>query len=539
MKKLILLTILGLMIFSFGIVSAYSCEDGDEIFESLRDLMKQFRDSGVFDENFDLWEDGEITNTDLGAFRSFCTTDETNHKMMFDKVLRGVNARACSVTGDDNYLEYLDVNSDGVIDKDDASLIAGVLNDGRTNPVSYSVPEDCAVCTDSDGGKDYYEKGRVISRAGDESAWDSCEGSVLTELTCDEQGGKDYEYTCPNGCDDGACVNQGIIDMGEIAVVGRLVDEMTGEPIVGAKLYSAYEFSPSEVITGPNGKFEFTVTTEFKIKEGIEKGQSDSGGTWAFLDDCHGWADNIGFQKNYEVWKDGMLDKSYSLALRNSRFDAEEEVEDASGKEVVNIGDVYAWPQADIAIESDIEAGYDVMYKYRNSEGYNGPGQSGYSRDHYLSNALPLGYDVFIQFEDEAGNEYASSTYKVPSGAGCGIVSLRYFNGESEWSMVEEVEPTEESGPIVVEIPESVEEENPEIISRICAGCFLEDKCYPAMYRKGENYCSVDEEWVVQRVAEESCENSFECDSNLCVDGGCISAGFFRRMMNWFRGWFS
>jgi len=45
-----------------------------------------------------------------------------------------------------------------------------------------------------------------------------------------------------------------------------------------------------------------------------------------------------------------------------------------------------------------------------------GGGQEGYTKEHYLSTSLPLDYDVFIQFRDEARNEHKSSTYHIPAG---------------------------------------------------------------------------------------------------------------------------
>ena len=74
-------------------------------------------------------------------------------------------------------------------------------------------------------------------------------------------------------------------------------------------------------------------------------------------------------------------------------------------------------------------------------------------------------------------------------------------------------------------------------------GCFFENKCFNFGYRKAINkslgYCFESGEWLEQKSGDESCENSFECDSNLCIDDECISAGFFRRMMNWFSRLFS
>ncbi|GAF74264.1 unnamed protein product, partial [marine sediment metagenome] len=67
----------------------------------------------------------------------------------------------------------------------------------------------CIKCTDSDGGKNYYEKGTCTDArwSGD----DYCVGNVLHEVTCepdnfcttDEEG-----FVCTNGCQDGACVEE-------------------------------------------------------------------------------------------------------------------------------------------------------------------------------------------------------------------------------------------------------------------------------------------------------------------------------------------
>jgi len=74
-------------------------------------------------------------------------------------------------------------------------------------------------------------------------------------------------------------------------------------------------------------------------------------------------------------------------------------------------------------------------------------------------------------------------------------------------------------------------------------GCLLDEKCFNFGYRRAIDgvlsYCLESEDWAEQKGGGESCDNSFECDSNLCVDGECVSAGFFKRMMNWFARWFS
>lgn len=67
-------------------------------------------------------------------------------------------------------------------------------------------PEDTTPnCTDSDGGKDYYVKGTTY--LGNTPNVDVCSNSsVLWEYSCDDANTfRSESYSCPNGCDDGAC----------------------------------------------------------------------------------------------------------------------------------------------------------------------------------------------------------------------------------------------------------------------------------------------------------------------------------------------
>jgi hypothetical protein len=75
-----------------------------------------------------------------------------------------------------------------------------------------------------------------------------------------------------------------------------------------------------------------------------------------------------------------------------------------------------------------------------------------------------------------------------------------------------------------------------------CQSCFLDDECYPLGYRKkieeSYNYCEGYSNWQVQ-LDEGSCENNFECKSNVCVSGECVSEGLLQKILNWFKNLFS
>ena len=68
-----------------------------------------------------------------------------------------------------------------------------------------------------------------------------------------------------------------------------------------------------------------------------------------------------------------------------------------------------------------------------------------------------------------------------------------------------------------------------------CEGCELDNECYPVGYTKSGQYCSSNYEFVNQLESDSSCDNNFECSSNVCVAGNCISEGFINKILNWFK----
>jgi hypothetical protein len=80
-------------------------------------------------------------------------------------------------------------------------------------------PSDCGICaqtcTDSDGGLNYYTRGNVLVTqngipVSGKNATDYCTGvgNELMEFICQNNDGLGVTYTCPNGCNDGACIQQ-------------------------------------------------------------------------------------------------------------------------------------------------------------------------------------------------------------------------------------------------------------------------------------------------------------------------------------------
>lgn len=65
--------------------------------------------------------------------------------------------------------------------------------------------------------------------------------------------------------------------------------------------------------------------------------------------------------------------------------------------------------------------------------------------------------------------------------------------------------------------------------------CPLDNKCYPYGYRKASQYCSDEGIFAEQNKKEEACDNNFECSSNLCLAGKCVSEGFINKIINWLK----
>lgn len=68
-----------------------------------------------------------------------------------------------------------------------------------------------------------------------------------------------------------------------------------------------------------------------------------------------------------------------------------------------------------------------------------------------------------------------------------------------------------------------------------CNGCLSDNKCYPFGYRKSGEYCSDNNIFTTQLQSDVQCDNNFQCGSNVCVSGKCISPGLLDSIISWFQ----
>jgi hypothetical protein len=72
-----------------------------------------------------------------------------------------------------------------------------------------------------------------------------------------------------------------------------------------------------------------------------------------------------------------------------------------------------------------------------------------------------------------------------------------------------------------------------------CVGkCSLGDSCVDIGYRSSNFFCDTTEQFSEQKDKEQSCENNFECRSNLCIENECLSGSIWAKFLRWIRNIF-
>lgn len=71
--------------------------------------------------------------------------------------------------------------------------------------------------------------------------------------------------------------------------------------------------------------------------------------------------------------------------------------------------------------------------------------------------------------------------------------------------------------------------------TEISMGCNYNGNCIPVGVRVENNYCDIDRNIKSQLDAGESCNNNYECSSNVCVNSECISPNFIQKIINWLK----
>jgi len=145
-----------------------------------------------------------------------------------------------------------------------------ICPNGCKDGICIGEAQQATKCTDSDGGRDYYVKGRTQVVGGLATEDDFCTGSVLTELYCVGNAMNPERVTCPSGCSNGACI-QGTTRTQPIAIA-----QPTTTSEVPVKKCGVNSFSVNNICTDVStGNVHFR-NAYFQCYDGIESYQGDS-----------------------------------------------------------------------------------------------------------------------------------------------------------------------------------------------------------------------------------------------------------------------
>ncbi len=343
--------------------------------------------------------------------------------------------------------------------------------------------EEAETCSDTDNGLDYYTKG--IITVGDDVAEDVCsESGFVKEYSCSLPENDYYDnYYCENGCEDGACVEEaetcsdtdGGLDYYTKGII-TVGDDVAEDVCSESGFVKEYSCSLPE-----NDYYD-----NYYCENGCEDGACVVEAERDSMDSC--------LDKPKKYW-DQKTEKCYDYSL-----DSIKELCDDSdgGKKPYILAHTFGFrgyssaddPSRDLRIRT---GGKDSCL------------DDNTLREHYCS------------------KEGYISSYELECEFGCS-------NGMCVGTE-EKIEAEEKP----LNLPED------DLVNQIvyvCEGCEKDEKCYPFNYRKGGEYCNIEQDFISQLEADSTCENNFECSSNLCIDDQCISSGFWQKIMNWFKNLF-
>ncbi len=364
-------------------------------------------------------------------------------------------------------------------------------------------------CLDYDNGLDYYEKGLIKWMVSDGSwnqNYDSCvDNNNLYEGSCDFSevyldGKKAYKVTsfiCPNGCSDGACIKGEQVTE---KITCKFQDTQNEQ-----KCYIAGGFSDADLNTkyciAPAGLSSCVITytgykgekVTWKSSCGQYQYTTQDGNDEVIYFKCSEGKTNItqvlnkGFRNVYFECYDGAESKSTDRAACKST--------DYWKKFATNFCENHCDKKSGKCGINSFSIGEECYLEERVICG--------------VGNLPPCESEtVVIQAQCEIDSDCPQP--KCGETEKCAGVSVKCSEGKCIYGSATE----------------------PMLICK--DSCPLDGKCYPFGYRKSGNFCSDSGGFVAQSEGNKVCDNNFECSSNVCVSGKCVSEGFIQKIMNWF-----
>jgi hypothetical protein len=440
----------------------------------------------------------------------------------------------------------LDVDKNGKVDQSDILYCSRCVNT-KCGVNSFSVSNSCSdvtqKCTDSDGGKDFYNKGTITLPDPHGKITDYCkndtysivelfEGEYINEMICSGQGYTSAEYRCPNGCRDGACKPKKC----DVDDPSLMKDEQA-----------------SYYINGKNYKLSIHYSDPMKIKFMMNNDYSNFlnvGESYTFTDGSKITLNKIQIMDNQSVDRVGIcfIAGEVSNTCKDSDGGINEFVKGITYDPIFTEGladfcsngntleeyfcgnfdenvwdDGTIWPTGKYATSNSIkcEGGCNdgacvpeikIELCTSDSECAIACIKAPCSKGVCINGQCEIEDQIIVDCELICKNKgtksegwYNSCTGELNRYANCGA------GGDNS-----------------------------------CNGCRIDDKCYPYGIRKDKEFCNLEGDFDKQFRDGKICQNNYECLTNACVSGECTDlAGEIRetrsmieRLFEFFKNFF-
>ena len=451
------------------------------------------------------------------------TNDNPTKEVTFDGRAYSVELVSAStttatikITDDKGYAESKEV-AEGY-SKDINGLAVKVVSADATNfaltaslivEKSSSSDTNMTYCKDSDGGKNYAVRGKVVK--GDIVKEDSCQSfamglcpnegpcdtpapyTVLYEQYCEGNEIKTESKDC-NNCVEGVCKD------------GQSSDDLHSFTLTNTAPKTVVKISDHSFTVELVSASDTTATIKVTNGEGASESKEIAEGSSA----------NLG-GLNVKVKEASSSNYVLSASLSVQKVEGEIEKEDKT--DIMINGLRFVLTNDDSIVGVSIDGGINIIQLLSASND-----------------------DVTLRVINEQGNSETKTISEGKSEAIKGVVIQVWSASADNFELsteilvlyashkvdLEKVSPDDKTGPL--DIPDKKE--------AVCDGCKMDNKCYPLAYRKNGQFCSDNKEFIIELEAGQKCENNFECTSNICISDECVSEGLLRKVLNWFKSLF-
>ncbi len=381
-------------------------------------------------------------------------------------------------------------------------------------------------CYDSDGGKNYYKRG----------SWSACDSeggcnypvvcdycvdeNTLNECYCEGTQSMGETYVCPSGCKDGVCISEECP-----TIIGwRIKDNLCVSDSGCEYDSSRYNYHTSE----EECRNQLKETPVYSVCEELDNIYQKED---CYIRIAERTRDPSLCEKITDVSRQ---QKCYVLAQEEPpETEPREETKCAAEIKLIFNQDVYyLGDDFKVIIEVLDSNGNPIPYHHFYSQTYTYEPE-GMWHTVSLDKTDERGYFVFEGTIEEGKMTYGKTKHKIyieahdncPYVETTALVEVRRKETDLVKCAMGNCIPIEEIEPVEVPINK---------VFYSCTGCEVEEKCYPIGYRKEGEYCCIDNKFILQKEKGE-CDNNFECKSNVCINGECMTEGFIEKVIEFLK----